>query len=156
MPVEIFYRKDCGVRISTLRRGIESLLSYNRKSKARVEISLVGESKIRRLNWQWRNEDKITDVLSFPIQLNAPPGKVPWTLGDILIALPVARRQARQAGRSLTTQVLRLSIHGLVHLEGLDHDRSQAEKIKFEKREIKYLKYLNNKGLIQWDGSLQF
>jgi probable rRNA maturation factor len=156
MPVEIFFRKNCGVRISTLRRGIEAVLSYSRKSKAQIEISLVGESKIRRLNRQWRNKDKVTDVLSFPIQLKAPPGKVPWILGEILIAMPVARRQAKQAGRSVTAQVLRLSLHGLVHLEGLDHDKSRAEKIIFEKKEIKYLKYLNQKGLIQWDGSLQF
>lgn len=156
MPVEVFFRKNCGVRISTLRRGMESLLSYSGKSKAQVEISLIGETKIRRLNRNWRNEDKITDVLSFPLQLKPPSGKVPWTLGEILIAVPVARRQAEQAGRSVTAQVLRLSIHGLVHLEGLDHDKSRAEKIKFEKKEIKYLKFLDREGLIQWDGSLQF
>ncbi|MDX1386217.1 MAG: rRNA maturation RNase YbeY [bacterium] len=156
MPVEIYFRKGCRVKVSALRQALETLLSYGGKTKATVEVSLVGETKIRKLNHRWRGIDKVTDVLSFPMEPQVPKGPAPWTLGEIVVALPVARSQAKRARRSPTSQVMRLAVHGLIHLEGLDHEKSPSERKRFEAMENKYLSHLNKKGLMRWDGSLQF
>jgi len=77
-------------------------------------------------------------------------------LGEIFIATQVARRQAQRAERSLTAQVSRLAVHGFIHLQGFDHEKGKRSKTQFEGLEKKYLSYLKRKGLLAWDGSLQF
>jgi probable rRNA maturation factor len=78
-----------------------------------VGIALVADAHIRKLNTRYRRQNIATDVLSFPAD---------DTLGDIVIATGVARRQAREAGHSYATEVRVLALHGLLHLLGYDHD----------------------------------
>jgi probable rRNA maturation factor len=68
-----------------------------------------------------------TDVLSFPAD---EPGE----LGDVVIALGVARRQAAQAGHSLATELRVLALHGLLHLLGYDHERDDGQMRRLEQR----------------------
>lgn len=90
------------------------------------EISLVlcDGPFIRRLNRDWRDKDRATDVLSFPLHetkpgVTPPPGSV----GDIIVCLPRARSDAREEGADLHEHLARLLIHGLLHLLGYDHVR---------------------------------
>jgi probable rRNA maturation factor len=134
---------------------MEALLRRSGRSRAELEISLVGRSRIRALNRDYRNKDATTDVLSFPLDITPPRGRAPWHLGEVVIATEVARRQAALAGRPLTRQVLRLAVHGFVHLHGLDHERGGNEARKFRRLEEKYLQHLAKKGLMPWDGCLR-
>jgi probable rRNA maturation factor len=84
--------------------------------RGEVGVALVTDARIRRLNARYRRTDAATDVLSFPAD---------GTLGDIVIATGVARRQARQAGHSYATELRVLALHGLLHLLGYDHDDPQ-------------------------------
>ena len=111
---------------------------------------------MQKLNREYRAKDKTTDVLSFPVDVRPPFGQGPWHLGSIFVATSVARQQAKRARRDLNAQVLRLAVHGLVHLQGLDHEEGPEAAKKFEKKERKYLKYLSKQGHYPWDGSLQF
>jgi probable rRNA maturation factor len=89
-----------------------------------VSVALVSDRRMRALNRQFRGKDKTTDVLSFPADLSAgalAKAEEPF-LGDIVIAIGVAARQARDAGHSVTTEVRVLALHGLLHLLGHDHD----------------------------------
>ena len=156
MPIQFFYRKPHPVAIARLSRCMEALLRYSKKSSALVELSLVGEKRIQELNQTFLKKNKVTDVLSFPQDLRPLAPGAPWHLGEIFIATAVARRQASRAQRTLTSQVIRLAVHGLIHLEGWDHEKSKRGKIEFEAMEKKYLSYLKRKGLLAWDGSLQF
>jgi len=156
MSVSLFSRKETKVRLAVLRRCLEALLRHVGETRAELEISLVGAARIRALNREYRKKDKVTDVLSFPIEASSPKGDRPWHLGEIVIATPVAKDQARRAGRRLTQQVLRLAVHGFVHLHGEDHEIGAAEAKRFEALERKYLQYLDKKGLMPWDGSLRF
>ena len=155
MSVNVYSRKGTRVQVAPLRRSVEALLGHAGMARAKLDLSLVGATRIRALNREFRKKDSVTDVLSFPIDAAAPKGGRPWCLGEIVIATPVARRQALRARRSLTQQVLRLAVHGLVHLSGLDHELSSAELRRFEKLETHYLRYLSKKGLMPWDGSLR-
>lgn len=93
------------------------------RARGDVAIALVSDRRMRRLNLQYRGIDAATDVLSFPAS-PAPAGGArgePVSLGDIVIATGVARRQARDAGHALPTELRVLALHGLLHLLGFDH-----------------------------------
>jgi probable rRNA maturation factor len=90
-----------------------------------LSLSLVGDRAIRRLNRTWRKKDKATDVLSFPAG-DLPRGTPgPRQLGDVVISLDTARRNAKEYGRTLEQEVSRYLAHGLLHLLGHDHERPQ-------------------------------
>ncbi len=156
MPVTIYSRKNCPVQDAALRRCLEEVLRFSGRETALLEISLVGRKGISRLNQKYRGKKGVTDVLSFPLDSKPTAKNSPWHLGEIVIATEVAKRQARQARRTLTQQVVRLSVHGFVHLVGGDHEAGPALKRRFEAEEKKFLRYLTKKGLFRWDGSLQF
>lgn len=156
MPVFIYKRKNSPIRGKTVKRCLEELLRHSKSEKAILELSYVGEKTIQKLNKNYRKKNSVTDVLSFPLDVKGPPAKgAPWHLGEIVIATGVAKRQARQSGRNLNQQVVRLAVHGLVHLQGLDHERDPGDAKRFLRREEKYLNHLNEKGMLKWDGSLQ-
>lgn len=155
MPVQIYCRKNSPVNLPLLEKCLSALMVYTKKSRAFLEIQLVGKKRMQALNAQFRAKDQVTDVLSFPQDVTAPFKSAPWLLGEIVIATAVAKQQARRANRSLDFQMIRLAIHGFVHLEGLDHEKNHKEKWLFEKRETQYLSFLNKKGWMTWDGSLQ-
>ena len=89
-------------------------------------LELTGDATIAELNQTWRQHSGPTDVLAFAAQEEAPPapaGAEPdWLeLGDIVISLDTARRQAEAAGHDLREELLFLASHGLLHLLGWDH-----------------------------------
>lgn len=107
-----------------------------------LSVLLCDAPAIHRLNRRWRGKDKPTDVLSFPLYAlregELPP---PGPLGDIIVALPVARRQARELGVPWDRHFAHLLIHGLLHLLGYDHMRS-AEARRMEIEENRLLRLL--------------
>ncbi|WP_224249509.1 rRNA maturation RNase YbeY [Hyalangium gracile] len=104
-----------------------------------LSLSLVGDRAIRRLNRTWRKKDKATDVLSFPAG-DLPRGTPgPRQLGDVVISLDTAKRQAKEYGRTLEAEMSRYLAHGLLHLLGHDHERSTHEARKMAALEEKLL-----------------
>ena len=89
---------------------------------------------MRRLNRDWRGKDRPTDVLSFA-QAEGPGGAPPGLLGDVVISLDTARRQAAERAAPLGAELDRLLIHGVLHLLGYDHERSPAEARRMQRRE---------------------
>jgi probable rRNA maturation factor len=88
---------------------------------------LATDRRVQELNRTFRDHDKATDVLSFP-------ANEPGTLGDVVIARGVARRQARVAGHDLTTEIRVLALHGLLHLLGYDHEHDGGRMARLEAR----------------------
>jgi probable rRNA maturation factor len=109
--------------------GLEAWLARAapRGARGAVAVALVGDGTMRRLNRQYRHMDAPTDVLSFPAE-------TPGHLGDLAIALGVARRQAREYGHGLQTELRILALHGLVHLLGYDHDVDRGQMRQLEER----------------------
>ena len=91
---------------------------------------LVSDREMRALNRRWRGHDRSTDVLSFP--QDEGRGAL---LGDVVISVDTARRQAVAQGTTLGREAERLLIHGLLHLLGYDHERSPAEARRMQRRE---------------------
>ncbi|HEX4383183.1 MAG TPA: rRNA maturation RNase YbeY [Myxococcales bacterium] len=107
-----------------------------------VSLSLVGDREMRALNRQWRGKDQTTDVLSFPMEeTGRAPGRGALAagrhLGDVVISLPVARRQAREGGWPLAMELRRLLAHGLLHCAGHDHEKpADAERMRRAERKL--------------------
>ncbi|XP_059459587.1 endoribonuclease YBEY, chloroplastic isoform X1 [Corylus avellana] len=117
-----------------------------------VELSLLlcNDEFIRKLNKEWRDEDHATDVLS--MSQHAPELKLPiLMLGDIVISVETAARQAEERGHALLDEIRILMVHGLLHLLGFDHEISEEAEAEMEKEEELLLKSLGwkGKGLIQ-------
>ncbi|MBI5641334.1 MAG: rRNA maturation RNase YbeY [Nitrospirae bacterium] len=105
---------------------------------AELSVLLVNSRRMKHLNARYRGIDKVTDVLSFPMdgQLFHAPS-VP--LGDIVICIPKAVSQAREYGVSFHDELLRLMLHGLLHLIGYDHEKNSYQKIKMQRKERELL-----------------
>ena len=84
-------------------------------SREELSIALVTDREIRRLNLRWRRKDRPTDVLSFPLE-------EPGNLGDVVISMDTARRQAKEGGWPLAAELRRLLAHGILHCRGYDHE----------------------------------
>ena len=102
-----------------------------------MNVALVSDGEIRKLNRTYRGVDKTTDVLSFPIlpvRPVLPILPVQSQLGEIAIARGVARRQARAAGHSEATEWRVLALHGLLHLLGYDHEHDDGRMQRVERK----------------------
>jgi probable rRNA maturation factor len=100
-----------------------------RNPKSRIEVSVLfcGDGAIRTLNRRYRRVDAPTDVLAFPAEGRA-------LLGDIVISVPYASRQARRRGEPAAREIDRLLLHGLLHLSGYDHETDGGEMDALEKK----------------------
>jgi len=96
-------------------------------AKGDLCVALVSDRRMRALNRQFRGKDYATDVLSFPSEDRG-------FMGDIVIALGVAARQAREAGHSIQTELKVLALHGLLHLLGYDHEGDGGKMARVEAR----------------------
>ena len=127
-------RRSPGFQVEVVGAGAEAtaLSRWLRRvaparAKGHVTVALVTDARIQNLNRQFRQVDKATDVLSFPAD-------EPGTLGDVVIARGVARRQARHAGHDFPTELRVLALHGLLHLLGYDHEHDGGRMARVEAR----------------------
>jgi len=101
--------------------------------KGQVSVLLTTDAAIRKLNRQFRDKNKSTDVLSFPAEpFPGVPAKERYA-GDLAISVPTALRQSAGQGHSLSTEVKVLMLHGLLHLSGLDHEADTGQMAKRER-----------------------
>ena len=101
-----------------------------------VSVLFVNDAGMRKLNHLYRGIDSTTDVLSFPLQANeGRPFTSQLLLGDIVISLPQAKRQADEYGAGFDRELARLLIHGLLHLLGHDHEKGGHRASKMRRLE---------------------
>lgn len=113
-----------------------------------AELDLASGPKMKALNKTFRGKDYATDVLSFP---SPAPLKKLGVLGEIVVCLPVLKRQAKEQKHSAEIELKILLVHGVLHLLGMDHEKSPKEAAKMQKAEDKVLK---KKGLIARAGKV--
>jgi probable rRNA maturation factor len=122
------------VKSSDLHADLQSLLARAGLVQCELSVSFVGDDAIRDLNATWRHKDYATDVLSFPQQAPPVSGGV---LGDIVVSVPTAARQADAVGHGLLSELRVLLVHGLCHLMGHDHqDASDAARMAKSERHL--------------------
>ena len=142
MPVGVASRgRRAPALAARLGRGGRRLLRALRLGDAELSILLVSDGEMRKLNRDWRGRDRPTDVLAFAQREGAGPAP-DALLGDVVISVDTARRQAEERGHTLGREGERLLVHGLLHLLGYDHERSPAEARRMQRRERALLRCL--------------
>ena len=120
-----------------LRGRAQRMLRALEMPDAEISISLVDDSAIAELNAAYRETQGPTDVLSFSLLEGEHSERRGALLGDVVVSLETAARQAARGGRSLDQEVLRLLIHGALHLLGHDHEEAgQARRMRAEERRL--------------------
>lgn len=104
-----------------------------------ISLYFTDDAEIRDLNRTYRGKDKPTDVLSFILD---EPVEDYRLLGEIIISVDTAKRQAKELGHSFRDEIKRLIVHGFVHLLGYDHELGGEEERKFKELEEKLLNSL--------------
>ncbi|MDO8445336.1 MAG: rRNA maturation RNase YbeY [Deltaproteobacteria bacterium] len=102
-----------------------------------VELSILfmDDEDIRELNREYRKKNRPTDVLSFPMREGEFGDLNPDLLGDVVISLDTAKRQAEERGETLEEEITLLLIHGILHLLGFDHEKNTAEARRMQAKE---------------------
>lgn len=135
--VEVVQAVTGGLAGRRVRTVVDAVCARLRLRRAQgICVSFVGDATMRALNRRTRGKDRTTDVLAFPAAdkrapaFPAPRGE-PTPLGDVVISVPEAKRQARERQLPVDTVEVELLIHGLLHCAGYDHERPQDARRMF-------------------------
>ncbi len=131
-----------------VRLSVEAALAYeNYHNSAEVSVTFTDNEGIKELNKKYRNIDKATDVLSFPLfdfeGTDEPPvDEIENMLGDIVVSLERAGEQADEYGHSFEREVAFLTVHSTLHLLGYDHETSEEDELDMRKRQTEIMEML--------------
>lgn len=138
-------QRSKSLNLRRIRQDLAKALLLLGLEEAELSILFSGSAGMKTLNTLYRGIPRETDVLSFP--MNEVPDFLPdasrithhasrsLLLGDIVISIPKTVRQARAYNSTFQEELLRLMIHGLLHLIGYDHEKSRYQRLKMEKKE---------------------
>lgn len=101
---------------------------------AGATVAFVSDRAMRELNRMWRGKRATTDVLSFPAEQAEFEKAEGLRLGDVVISIEQAARQAKEHGLSFENEIAQLILHGLLHLSGYDHETDHGEMNRLELR----------------------
>jgi probable rRNA maturation factor len=128
------------VRAPWLRRIARHILAAERVGATQVGVVVTDDATVRDLNRRYLGRDEPTDVLSFGLSEKGgtpfvlPPGEAA-PLGEVIISYPTALRQAKEQGQSVEAEVVRLLVHGILHLLGYDHQAAKDGRIMRRREE---------------------
>ena len=140
------------MKINFVNKTKENIIEYKKlirdifkfdKSKDIMNIIFVNDKEIQDINKNYRNIDRVTDVISFALNDEKDFLIKTEEIGDIFIDIDQAKRQAIEYGHSLNREIGFLSVHGYLHLHGYDHMNKEDEEIMFKKQD----EILNNANL---------
>lgn len=119
-----------GLSARTLERFV---LKARRAARVRgtVNVLVTGDNELRALNRQFRKKDKATDVLSFPAPSDSPSGLNRFA-GELAISADIARKNSRRLGHTLSQEIKILTLHGILHLAGFDHEADEGQMARKE------------------------
>ena len=144
MPVTMTNRqRRVAVKTPFIKRQALRMMGYLGCDDKELSVVFVHDQSMRTLNRTYRSKDRSTNVLAFA-QTQTYAGE-PQTqmLGDVVISLPAAAREAHELSQSLEERVVFLLAHGLLHLLGYDHEDSESQRLCMELREQQILSYLS-------------
>lgn len=135
---EIFNETNEKVDLDEEKKIIEYALKHENLENVEFNVIFVDGKTIRKINKEYRNIDRETDVISFALEdgednISFEFGRL---LGDIYICVDKMKEQAKQYGHSLLREQGFLTVHGLLHLLGYDHMTKEDEEIMFKKQEL--------------------
>jgi len=139
MRIEINNTTAIPVEEKFLKGIVEKIFRSESKKGGNLSIAFIGEKRMRSLNKKYRGKDRATDVLSF-----SQSGKIPAAIEnkleeEIIICLQAVKRNAARYNSTFKRELARVLIHGVLHLLGYDHEKSQKAAEEMRKKEDYYL-----------------
>lgn len=145
--IEVFNQTKEEIDLKSIKKISKFVLKKEKIKNGIINIILVGEEEIQKINREYRNIDKVTDVISFALEENE---KLSFSfgrlLGDIYVCIPRMKQQAIEYGHSEKRELSFLVVHGILHLLGYDHMKKEEEEVMFKKQEL----ILNEYGITRW------
>jgi probable rRNA maturation factor len=150
--VEVRNDTRFAVDLDAVEALVRAVLKAESVLDGELGVRFVGERRMRALNREYRTEDSVTDVLAFPLEDDddrvrggGEAGAPPRMLGDIVVCMLRAERQARAAGLPLAVELAVLLVHGVLHLLGYDHE---TEAGAMAQRQVEVLESVSWEGLV--------
>ena len=132
-----------------MRRAVEATLDYEQYGNdCEVSVTFTDNAQIKELNLQFRHINRATDVLSFPLfdyegDSDEPPvDELTGMLGDIVLSLEQAKKQAEEFGHSFEREAAFLTVHSMLHLLGYDHETGDADEADMRARQTTIMEKL--------------
>ncbi len=123
----------------------EIVLKELGKAEAELSILIVDDIKIAELNKRYLNREGPTNVIAFPMQTGEFTQVNPYLLGDVVISTDTAAKEGKTAGIGTTIRFRELLVHGILHLCGYDHEESEQEALRMEKKADSLLKAIETR-----------
>ena len=143
--IEINNLTSDSIEKSYFEKIVKFVLKEEGKKDEDLSIALVGQGRMRVLNKRYRGKNRVTDVLSFPEskvlleKFRVGPSQKIKGLGEIVICLREAKKNAKRYKSSFKKELALLLIHGILHLLGYDHEKDEKEAKEMEEKQERYL-----------------
>ncbi|MDD9932272.1 MAG: rRNA maturation RNase YbeY [Myxococcales bacterium] len=124
------------IAVVTIKARAERMLRALQLSAAELSVLLCDDAVIQELNRDYRGKDRPTDVLAFAMGEGVAVASPEQVLGDVVISIPTATRQAEQRGHEPLDEITLLLAHGLLHLLGFDHATREEERRMLAKTDL--------------------
>jgi len=148
--IEINNLTTVSINEEFLKKIAEEVLTGESEREGDLSIALVGPGRMKKINKSYRGKNRATDILSFPEskirlkQFRIGPLQKSESLGEIVICLREVKKNAKRYKSNFETELSRVLIHGLLHLLGYDHEKSEKETEKMEEKQNHYLSLLTS------------
>ena len=135
-------QKKYPIAMTTIRQKAKDILNALECPDAELSILIVDDPQITILNKKYLHRSGPTNVIAFPMQTGDFPNVGLHILGDVVISVETAAKEGKQMGIGMEERFAQLLVHGILHLIGYDHEKSEAEADKMEKKSEDILKIL--------------
>ena len=133
------------IPLKTIQTTARDILNALDSPDGELSILIVDDARIAELNLTYLNRTGPTNVIAFPMQEGAYSELTPNLLGDVVISVETAAREAEAAGMSLERRFNQLLVHGILHLFGYDHIHSEAAAAEMEKKSSELMEGIRGK-----------
>lgn len=127
-----------------LQKKAQAILNALGSPEGELSILLVDDSEIKTLNKDYLNRSGPTNVIAFPMKEGDFSDINPQLLGDVVISMETAGREALQSGINTEERFAHLLVHGILHLFGFDHENSEQDALKMEEKSNELLKLIES------------
>lgn len=131
------------ISLEKIRKKSQAILNALDSPDGELSILIVDDSQIKILNREYLKREGPTNVIAFPMREGEFSNITPHLLGDVVISVETAQKEAEKTGISMAERFTQLLVHGILHLFGYDHEKSEEEAVEMEKKSEELLELIN-------------
>ncbi len=130
--------------MTTIQQKARDILNVLECHNAELSVLIVDDPQITALNKQYLHRSGPTNVIAFPMHTDVFPNINPGLLGDVVISVETAAKEGKSIGIGMEERFIQLLVHGILHLIGYDHEKSEAQAEKMAEKENEILKSITS------------